>query len=744
MRILYTFLLAVPLFAAEPDVHSRFITVALTAGDIEQFGGWPIPRRWYANFIQKAEAEGAAAVSIDIAFVTADPLHPESDEYFYEVLTQYPNVSLLVPGSTELNGAVTILGDKSIGSERLFHPFSRGVTFYDDQPMVSDTTALLSMLVRGKSGPVMNRIVDLPRTELTADVSFRDALTKEISWKGKHVIISIENPGVTSYIVSPNGQRQSTTLLQVWMADQLLDGKADRLLSLWQYLVIGLLCSFPLVWFSLKQRRTLGLAASSVSWLISFPVLLLMQAVIPFWYSLLAAAWCFLTAGSFLLIAAARRKKDVTESESEDHETEASTNDEVESLRYQLKYYEQLSQQFPPDQSIQRSDTADIIFHPRSPVSDILKKASQIAESKLPVLITGESGTGKEKIAQYIHQRSSRKDQPFIAVNCSSLNDGLIESELFGHEQGSFTGANKTKIGRFELANGGTLFLDEIGETTASFQSKVLRVLQENVFERVGGTVGIKIDVRIIAATNKDLKEMSSKGKFREDLFYRLHGFELEIPSLRERKDDIEVLFKHFLYTLDPSLSYSPQLIEWLKEQRWQGNVRQLQSAVQRCVLNARMHDRTFIIPKDLELGGQSNGESSDDSVQTVQKVLDGLRKYHFDHRSIAKVSVDLALHRSTVTEYFRGWVIRLLVQHGEDRPKILAAFLQGTEPVDREKFEERVDGYITAVHTSVTEGLNSGGTPEEIVAVQFRKLPIPFRTDALQLVRLRSTTVKR
>lgn len=744
MKILTFLFLAFPLFAGEPDASSRFVTVAVTADDIEQFGGWPIPRRWYANLIQTAFAGGAEDVSIDIAFVSADPLHPESDEYFYDVLMQHPNVSLLVPGTVRLDGPVTILGDRSITADRVFHPFSSGVTFHSERPMVTDTTNLISDLVRGLARVPMNGIVEFPVIILSADHTFREALTKEIDWKGKHVVISVENPGVTSYIVSPSGHRQSTTLLQVWMAEQLLGGNYERLLPFWEYAVIGLFCSFPFLWFAQKKKLFLGVTVSAVSWIISLPVLMLLHTAIPGWYLYVAAVWCSVAAGAFVLITAGKGRKEIPVPAEMHGKPEMENNDEVESLRYQLKYYEQLSQQYPPDETMQRSDTADIIYHPRSPVSDILKKAAQIAESRLPVLITGESGTGKEKIAQYIHQRSSRKDQPFIAVNCSSLNDGLIESELFGHEQGSFTGANKTKIGRFELANGGTLFLDEIGETTASFQTKVLRVLQENVFERVGGTSGIRIDVRIIAATNKNLKDLAAKGQFREDLYYRLHGFEVEIPALRERKDDIEVLFKHFLFTLDPALSYSPQLIEWLKEQRWQGNVRQLQSAVQRSVLNARMHDRGFIIPKDLELGSDAGGESADDPGMTAQKVLEGLRRYRFDHRSIAKVSADLALHRSTVTEYFRGWVIRLLVQHSEDRQELIESLRQGVEPVDREKFEERVDGYIEAIHSSVSEGLRSGSAPDEIAAVQFRKLPIPFRQDVLQLIVRRSSAVKR
>ncbi|MBP6672713.1 MAG: CHASE2 domain-containing protein, partial [Bacteroidetes bacterium] len=269
MRILLFFLLAVPLFSAEMPARSPFVTVALTASDIEQFGGWPIPRRWYANLIQKANASGASAIAVDIAFITADPLHPESDEYFYDVLTQYPNVSILVPGITELNGPVTILGDKTLNPDRVFRPFSHGVAFYGERPMLTDTTILTSKILSTYSAGGLNCIVDFPGSALTSDLSFREALTEEISWKGKVVIISVENPGVTSYIVSPSGQRQSTTLLQVWMAQQILNGDFVRLLPFWEYSIIGVFCSFPLFWFGLKGRKILGAAVSTVCWILS-------------------------------------------------------------------------------------------------------------------------------------------------------------------------------------------------------------------------------------------------------------------------------------------------------------------------------------------------------------------------------------------------------------------------------------------------------------------------------------------
>jgi len=206
-------------------------------------------------------------------------------------------------------------------------------------------------------------------------------------------------------------------------------------------------------------------------------------------------------------------------------------------------------------------------------LNKILEQARKVALADSSVLITGESGTGKELIAREIHNLSLRKDKPFIKVDCSSLAEGVLESELFGHEKGAFTGAFYKKIGRFELADGGTLFVDEIGNLSQLIQLKLLRVLQEKEFERVGGTKTIKVDVRIISATNKNLEEEVLKKNFREDLFYRLHIIPIHLPSLRERPEDIEILSQYFLEKLSKKTKkkvseIAPKGMEILKNYR--------------------------------------------------------------------------------------------------------------------------------------------------------------------------------
>ncbi|MBI5196770.1 MAG: sigma-54-dependent Fis family transcriptional regulator [Nitrospirae bacterium] len=215
-------------------------------------------------------------------------------------------------------------------------------------------------------------------------------------------------------------------------------------------------------------------------------------------------------------------------------------------------------------------------------IKKVFSLIEKVAGSDSTIVILGESGTGKELIATTIHYQSKRKDKPLIKVNCAALPEGLIESELFGHEKGAFTGAIKMKPGRFELADGGTIFLDEVGDLPLSTQAKLLRIIQERTFERVGGTETLNVDIRIIAATNMDLSEEVKKRRFREDLYYRLNVIPITIPSLRERKEDIPLLIDFFLNKLSRNIRVSKDAMDVLLEYDYPGNVRELENIIER------------------------------------------------------------------------------------------------------------------------------------------------------------------
>jgi len=288
----------------------------------------------------------------------------------------------------------------------------------------------------------------------------------------------------------------------------------------------------------------------------------------------------------------------------------------------------------------------NVIGQSRS-MQHVFKTVNIVAKSNATVLIRGESGTGKELIARALHYNSDRSEKPFITLNCTSLPETLLESELFGHEKGSYTGAASSRKGRFELANEGTIFLDEIGDIPITMQVKLLRVLQERQFERLGGSNTISVDIRIIAATNRNLEDLTQKGSFREDLYYRLNVLPIFLPSLRDRKEDLPLLIDHFLIKYNSennqSVALSEETYQYLIGYKWPGNVRELQNTLQRLVILAdnNLADSS-LLPYEIKsykvnsLGSLNNyknnfsiGNTLTSSVEDLEKekIIEALKK---------------------------------------------------------------------------------------------------------------------
>jgi DNA-binding NtrC family response regulator len=263
---------------------------------------------------------------------------------------------------------------------------------------------------------------------------------------------------------------------------------------------------------------------------------------------------------------------------------------------------------------ISEDTVADQIVGFSEPMQEVYKAIGQVAPQDVNTLVLGETGTGKEMIARAIYQHSQRAERPFLAINCAALPENLLESELFGHERGAFTGAEKRRIGKFEQMDKGTIFLDEIGDMTAATQAKVLRLLQDGCFERLGSNETIKVDVRVIAATNRDLPAMVQKETFRNDLYYRLSGFTIQLPALRERAEDIPIFVEHFikLFNLDLKKqirSVTPETLKLLQEYSWPGNVRELQSAVKYAMVRTTGEILTVTsLPENLRPAKENEG----------------------------------------------------------------------------------------------------------------------------------------
>ncbi len=291
-------------------------------------------------------------------------------------------------------------------------------------------------------------------------------------------------------------------------------------------------------------------------------------------------------------------------------------------------------------------------------IIDVFKAVSMVAAKKSTVLITGESGTGKELIARAIHYNSDRRSKPFVVVNCAALPDTLIESELFGYERGAFTNASQKKVGRFELAHGGTIFLDEIGELNLGTQAKFLRAIEQETFTRLGGTDEIKVDVRVVAASNRDLEQMAKNAEFRPDLFYRLNVVSLFLPPLRERRDDIALLLDHFLRLKAQEHSIatktlSPEVVDFFVSYSWPGNIRELENLIERLTI---LTPHETVMLRDLPVGMRS----TDQTATLKEDVLSGSRPLS-----------------DAVDEFERELIVKALQRTGFNQTK--AASLLGT-----------------------------------------------------------------
>jgi len=329
--------------------------------------------------------------------------------------------------------------------------------------------------------------------------------------------------------------------------------------------------------------------------------------------------------------------------------------DELRLVLQRCVYLAELEQEYRAMQYTERADVFEDMLGASPPMQAVFDFIRKVAPTSAPALILGESGTGKEMVAKALHRRSAQSGGPFVAINCNSIPENLLESELFGHEKGAFTGADRQRKGHVETASGGTLFLDEIGELPASVQVKLLRFLQEKCFQRVGGRLEIQSDARVIAATNRNLQELAAGGKFREDLYFRLAVMVVRMPALRERGDDILLVAKAFLHTYGieqakPSLTFAPDALRALTLHRWPGNVRELQNRVRRAVI---MADGKRVTARDLELTDILSGlppQTLKEARESVERemVHNALRC----HRGkITAAALELGISRPTLYE---------------------------------------------------------------------------------------------
>ena len=502
-----------------------------------------------------------------------------------------------------------------------------------------------------------------------------------LDFKDKLVLIAVTASGIANLKTTPLSDSIPASLIQLTIAENCIEGNYIQELPMfvqWIIILIVIFLMYFVLQFQISFVRLVSMIFLTLIYLIiAMLIFTNLNLILPLFFPISAMLGTFL----YFSVLKIQAKKSVDKSHLHLLQQQIRSKEkEIEETREQLKNMaaELHKESAISDQTRQlarerketiqqleneindlnayvvkkdkptRIEFPEIIYSKNSNMKQVIELINKIRTDDIPVLINGETGTGKEMIARAIHQSSRRRHAIFIAINCGALSENLLESELFGHEKGSFTGAQSRRRGRFEIADGGTIFLDEITETNSAFQTRLLRVLQENTFERLGGEQTLSTNVRIIAASNKNINEEMKNNRFRADLFYRLNGFPINLPPLRERAEDIPLLAEHFLrkHKFEQISAISEQAMSILQAYTWPGNVRELENSLRRAAIIAQSESRKLIQENDLPPEIAKRDLILD--RQTIHKpledqILEMLQSLNFSHAAISQTARALA-----------------------------------------------------------------------------------------------------
>ncbi len=723
----------------QPD--SSIIIIHITDSDIQQIGPWPIKRSYYALLLQYLNQLETKKVGFEI-FLSAKfasqsvydrVLQKELEKFnnlvlssvagdIKEINNQYITDSLSLPSPKLLNGNINSGHTNFIREYGIKIPLS--IRYGNN----SEKALSLVLFDKNIERPDI-KINFISTWQKFTNYSFIEFLQKIQSndpqlnlFKNKIVLIGISDRQLSSGISATFDDVIPGVALHAFALDNLIN-KRYILDEYYNYsipvfiifslalififrtakLYWNLIAVFSLFFFLLLINRILNIELAYTYFLIPA----IAQIVVEVYYKMIESRKVisgYFNETEILKNLLAKNEKQLFQLEKELNLTATGDSalllDKIRELKNNLIILKKSEEDLK--ETILESDTNFNNFYGivyKSPkmqlVVDLIKKA---APTDAAILITGESGTGKELAAKAIHQLSKRSEQKLVAVNCAALTESLLESELFGHVKGAFTGAYNSKLGKFELADKGSIFLDEIGETSENFQVKLLRVLQSGEFDKVGSENTSKVDVRIIAATNKDLLKLIGENKFREDLYYRLNVINIHIEPLRDRKEDIEVLISYFLTEEDIKYQISLAAKDALLNHDWKGNVRELESVLKRAKVFCQTDNRTLIqlndLPKELIQTGKHGFE---------EMVLESLRSKRFSHSAINETAKELGnVSRTLISENFRGYSFKLYSEANYDIEKAVNIISQTSDVDVNIKVKSKLETWLTNISKDV------------------------------------------
>lgn len=751
----------------EPDTN--IIIIHFSENDIARIGPWPIKRNYYALLINQLTHLGVKKIGLEVFLSSRLVTQSVYDNLLMKEIEKSGKVILsCIAGSIVEKNNLFVTDSLSYPSPKLLNEklltghinylkedrYEIPLNLRQNEVYEKAFSLQLSGKQLDQKSIIVNFVSSWNRFKKYSALDFAELVYSQSNelklFKNKIIIIGISDPQIASAIQTPFDEQMPGVALHAFALDNILNSRdVDNRFYVLSATTLLLIILGLIIYRSIYNNKNITIYLFAV-----ISVIIGSFVLINFYYWKISLSFFFIpllaiiiTDISLYFIQGKEELKGALDESTALRNLLHSKENQLNTLQREIKESGKESSQLIEKINSLQSDIkklkgseddrsqAEIIvsgkvenFYGIIYSSTLMKRVVDLIQKAAPtdatILITGDSGTGKELVAKAVHSLSKRKDKNFISVNCAALNDSLLESELFGYEKGAFTGAVTDKQGRFELADGGTIFLDEIGETSENFQSKLLRVLQSGEIEKVGSTKPNSVDVRVVAATNKNLSALVKEKLFREDLYYRLNVINIEVPPLKDRKEDINLLAKSFIEAENSSLQISVSALQALNDYNWKGNVRELESVVMRAIIFTKSDGRNLIQLADLPKEIVKETTFGFDDI-----VLESLRSKKFSHSAIVETARELGnVNRTLISENLRGLAFKILVECNFNIDKAILTISESGDKETNDRVRDKLQTFIKNIENDILKsGVNNFEAVKKKFASKYKNLPAKF-----------------
>lgn len=751
----------------EPDTN--IIIIHFSENDIARIGPWPIKRNYYALLINQLTHLGVKKIGLEVFLSSRLVTQSVYDNLLMKEIEKSGKVILsCIAGSIVEKNNLFVTDSLSYPSPKLLNEklltghinylkedrYEIPLNIRQNEVYEKAFSLQLSGKQLDQKSVIVNFVSSWNSFKKYSALDFAELVYSQSNelklFKNKIIIIGISDPQIASAIQTPFDEQMPGVALHAFALDNILNSRdVDNRFYVLSATTLLLIILGLIIYRSIYNNKNITIYLFAV-----ISVIIGSFVLINFYYWKISLSFFFIpllaiiiTDISLYFIQGKEELKGALDESTALRNLLHSKENQLNTLQREIKESGKESSQLIEKINSLQSDIkklkgseddrsqAEIIvsgkvenFYGIIYSSTLMKRVVDLIQKAAPtdatILITGDSGTGKELVAKAVHSLSKRKDKNFISVNCAALNDSLLESELFGYEKGAFTGAVTDKQGRFELADGGTIFLDEIGETSENFQSKLLRVLQSGEIEKVGSTKPNSVDVRVVAATNKNLSALVKEKLFREDLYYRLNVINIEVPPLKDRKEDINLLAKSFIEAENSSLQISVSALQALNDYNWKGNVRELESVVMRAIIFTKSDGRNLIQLADLPKEIVKETTFGFDDI-----VLESLRSKKFSHSAIVETARELGnVNRTLISENLRGLAFKILVECNFNIDKAILTISESGDKETNDRVRDKLQTFIKNIENDILKsGVNNFEAVKKKFASKYKNLPAKF-----------------